>query len=162
MARRFIGFSSVVLVCFTLMTDAYAVCSFGVQGTRSYFRNAIERPQNCAGEAKAAIQKNLETILNVDYVTGSYGKSQMESLSGQYGAGGYGGSYGKTQTSSGSSAITMGDTRWIVTVDSCRAYNVSAAAGRDRGWGRGRGNNGHCSADVRCEWRFTTYDFNCP
>jgi hypothetical protein len=73
----------------------------------------------------------------------------------------YAGSYSKSKTSSGSSAVRMGDVRWIVTVDWCKVLSWSAGEGEDRGWGKGRANNGHCSADVKCKWWFTTYDFDC-
>lgn len=155
-------FSSVMIASLIISMNAHAMCSFTVKGTRSYYRSAISQPTNCGGEAKANVQNNLETILNVDYVAGSYAKGEIDSLAGRYGSGMYGGSYSKTRTSSGAGAIRYGNTRWIVTVDYCRPLNVSFAEGTDRGWGQGRANNGHCSADVSCVWRFTTYDLNCP
>ena len=145
----------------TLSVNAHAECSFSVQGMRPYYRNAVSYPRNCSGDAKAAIHRNLESVLNVDEVASSEAKSQMESLSGQYGSGGISGTYSRGTTSSGSSFIRMGAMRWIVTVDWCQAHNVRAAAGTDRGWGKGRANDGYCSAEVECQWRFTTFDVTC-
>jgi hypothetical protein len=77
----------IVVFLATLSIDAHAKCSFSVQGTRSYHRSAISYPSNCSGEAKAAIEKRLESILNVDYVDQSSTRGQIEKLAGQYASG---------------------------------------------------------------------------
>ncbi len=92
MKNQFIRLSSAIFVWSALSTTAYAGCSFSVTGTRSHHRSAISYPSNCAGEAKAAIQDRLESILNVDYVTGTYSKNRMDTLAGQYAEGIYSGS----------------------------------------------------------------------
>jgi len=85
----------------------------------------------------------------------------MDELTVQHGGGFTSGSYRKGTDSYGNKTIQMSDIRWIVTVNQCSVLSWSASEGHDRGWGQGRANNGHCTADVQCDWTFTTHNFNC-
>ena len=60
------------------------------------------------------------------------------------------------QVSGDTVAIEFAGVRWLGTLDFCNARDVAVKEGSDRGWGRGRSNNGFCSAKVDCQMSFYT------
>lgn len=140
----------------------------GVINTETYHRGGLhEAPDlnGCESEAKAARIEAIKNTVNIEQITTSNTREEMQSISasGTRSATGVSGSgsYTTGSGSSGSQGITYAGVRWIPVVDKCTASNIQVADGTDRGWGQGRAGDGYCSAEVQCKLRFYTPMIDC-